>query len=79
MMWLVTVAHFWWDGEKFRYAFSHMISIASFLDLTLRMFRPPSRMGLQSVAMAILGLVPCSHMKVLMMFIRASSMCIGIP
>jgi len=56
-----------------------MISIASFLDLTSRTFSPPSWMGCQRVFMAILGFVPWSQMNLLMMFVKASSMCCGIP
>lgn len=31
IMWLVIIAHCWYDGVKFRYAFSHINSIALFL------------------------------------------------
>jgi len=79
MMWSVTVAHFCQDGEKFRYVFNQMISIASFLDLMSRTFRPPLWIGRRRLAMAIRGLVPWSHMNLLIMSINASSMCGGIP
>ena len=45
MMRSVIVAHGWWDGKKFRYDFSHIISIASFLVLISRMSRPPLAIG----------------------------------
>jgi len=79
MMWSVTVAHFCWDGVKFRYAFNQMISIASFLDLISRIFRPTSWMGRCRLAMAICGHVPCSQRNLLVMFVSAFSMCGGIP
>ena len=40
MIWSMTIAHFWHDREKFRYVLSQIISIASFLDLMSRIFRP---------------------------------------
>ena len=79
MMWSVTVAHFCQDGAKFRYAFNQMISIASFLDLMSRIFRPPLWMGRRRLAMAICGRVSCSQRNLLVMFVSTFSMCGGIP
>ena len=41
----VILAHFGHAGVRFRYAFSHMISMASFLALMLSRLSPPSWMG----------------------------------
>ena len=79
MMWSVIVAHFCWEGAKFRYVFNQMISIASFLALMSRTFSPPLWMGRHRVAMAIWGLIPWFHRNLLIIFVSASLMCEGIP
>ena len=63
MMRSMTLAHEGRMGEKFRYAFSHMISIASFRALMSSRLRPPSSIGLYRVSRAILGEKSLSQRK----------------
>ena len=51
----VILAHEGCVGEKFRYARSHVISIASFWALMSSRFRPPFSIGMYRVFRAILG------------------------
>ena len=66
-------------GDMFRYPFSHITLIASFLALMSRIFRPPSLIDLYRYSRAILGEVLLSHMESLIIWVRASSMFGGIP
>ena len=62
-----------------RYAFSHIISMASFLAFMSSRFSPPSSVGRYSVFSAILGFVLSCQMKSRVIFVKASSILFGIP
>ena len=79
IMWSVIITHCWCAGVKFRYAFSHISSIASFLAWMFRIFRPPSFMGHCRVSGAILGLDSCPQMNLLIVFSSTFSMGFSIP
>ena len=76
---LVTIAHSGLLGEKFKYAFSQMISIVSFWALRSSKFRPPSVMGLFSVLLVIRGEESPSHIKLLIILFRVSEVSFGMP
>src|SRR5260221_8223270 len=59
----VTATHGWHLGEKSRYIFNHIRSIASFLAPMSRIFRPPISLGWFRKFRAIRGPLPSSHMK----------------
>ena len=75
----VIVAHECRVGLKSRYAFSHMISIASFLVRMFRRSSPPSLVGMFKKSKAILGEESSSHMKLRIILVRAVSIAEGIP
>ena len=75
----VTITHAGCEGVRFRYALSHIISMASFQALMSNRFRPPSLSGLYRCSRAILGDVSWSHMKSLIIWDIASSMWVGMP
>ena len=79
MMISVMAAHAGRVGEKFRYNFSQMRSIALFLALRLSRPIPPSSIGFCRVFRAILGEESSSHMKDVILLVRAFSMFSGIP
>src|SRR6266849_1242101 len=75
----IMFAHIGREGEKSRYALSHVISIVSFLALMLIRLRPPFSMGLCRFSRAILDMVPPSQTKLLVIFVRVFSISLGIP
>ena len=76
---LVTIAQAGHDGERLRYFFSHMISIAPLQALMSRTLRPPSSIGLYRHSRAILGAMSWVHIKSLIIPSKAILMCVGIP
>lgn len=75
----VIVAHVCRLGLKSRYVFSHVISIASFLDCMFRRSSPPSLVGMFRKSRAILGEESSSHIKSRIILVRADSIAVGIP
>jgi hypothetical protein len=75
----VIKAHSGRVGEKLRYAFSHMILIASFLASRSSRSRPPIVIGFVRVLLAMHGEESSSHMKSFNILLRMSSMSLGIP
>jgi hypothetical protein len=78
IMMSVTATHSRQDGEKFRYNFSHIRSIASFLVLILNRFMPSSLISLCSILRAILREESLHHIKVIIFLISAFSIFSGI-
>lgn len=76
---LVTTAHVGCIGEKLRYDFSHMISMASFHVLMFSRLSPPSLRGNSRVFNAMWGVCLPSHMKSCINFCIANSILFGIP
>ena len=74
-----TIAHLGRVGEKFRYAFSHMMLINLLRACMSIRLSPPSSMGLWSSSIAILGLESSSHINCRVIFVSAFSMCLGMP
>ena len=71
----VIIAQVGRDGEKFRYDFSHIISMTSFLALTLSRFSPPSSRGSSNMPGAMRGVFSPSHMNSWISFWIAFSKC----
>ena len=76
---LVMAAHVGCDGEKSRYLFSHMMSMASFLVMISRRSSLPLLIGQHSISQVILGKELSSHMNPLIILFSAISMWGGIP
>ena len=75
----VMKAHLGLSGDRSRYDFSLMMSIALFLVFIFSSCIPPSSLGEYSLAILIVGGAVDSQMKSLMILVRASSICFGIP
>ena len=73
------MAHVCLDVVKFRKSLSHISSIASLQAHMSRRFSPPSFRGLWSYSSVIVRCMSLSHIKSLMIFVIASSICIGMP
>ena len=67
------------NGVKFRKSLSHTSSIVLLWALMSRRFSPPSFRCLWRYSIAILRCMSLSHIKSHMIFVIASSMCVGIP
>jgi hypothetical protein len=67
------------ERVRFRYDFSHMISMASFLAWMFSRFRPPSLRGWHRKLRVILGDESSSHIKSRISLVRAVSTEVGIP
>src|SRR5260221_6146867 len=79
IMWSVIVAQGCRDGVKLRYAFSHMSSIASFLDSMSNRLRPLSSLVDCRLALAILAFASCPHINLLISLVNADSTDAGMP
>ncbi len=66
-------------GEKFRYFFSQIMLMASFLAVISRRPSPPSCIGWHRVLHVILGEESSSYIKLFIILFRVFSMCLGIP